>query len=50
MASSIDARTAAQAACAPLAEVSDAIGDAVEQYLKGGHASDDVTLILMQRL
>ena len=33
----------------PLAEISTAIGDAVTQFLKGGHASDDVTLMLLRR-
>ncbi len=33
----------------PLAEISDAIGDTVARFLKGGHASDDVTLMLLRR-
>ncbi len=33
----------------PLVEISDAIGGAVDGFLKGGHASDDVTLLLLRR-
>jgi phosphoserine phosphatase RsbU/P len=33
----------------PLADISNAIGEAVDQFLKGGHASDDVTLLLVRR-
>ncbi|RLA19026.1 MAG: hypothetical protein DRQ56_06320 [Gammaproteobacteria bacterium] len=33
----------------PLSVISNAIGDAVEEFLKGGHASDDVTLLLLRR-
>jgi phosphoserine phosphatase RsbU/P len=34
---------------APLTEISDAIGDLVAGFLKGGHSSDDVTLMLLRR-
>ena len=33
----------------PLAEISNATGEAVAQFLKGGHASDDVTLMMLRR-
>jgi len=34
----------------PLAEISEVLGDAVNKFLKGGHASDDVTLMLVRRM
>lgn len=33
----------------PLARISDAISDLVAEFLKGGHSSDDVTLMLLRR-
>ncbi len=33
----------------PLEAISSSIGETVEEFLKGGHASDDVTLMLLRR-